>query len=260
MKKLTFLLVLFFFLLIKHSCTTRTSDKKPEQKLKQAEAVDDSFLVSFKEGEFTYPFTLPALNYKTNALLPWMDKQTVEIHHGKHHKGYVNNLNNTVKDTEMEKLTLMDLMIDISKYPVEVRNNGGGHYNHTLYWSIMSPDGGGEPTGQLAEAITRDFGSFDLFKAAFEKEAKTHFASGWTWLVIDENNYLFVTSTPGHDNPLMDVAEKRGMPLLVIDVWEHAYYLKYQNRRSEFAENFWNLVNWNMVQERFKAQMIEWQD
>jgi superoxide dismutase, Fe-Mn family len=197
-------------------------------------------------------FELPKLAYAYNALEPHFDAMTMEIHHSKHHNAYVTNLNNAVKDTAMASLSLLDLLKDISKYPAAVRNNGGGHYNHDLFWQIISPNGGGEPTGNLATAIQASFGSFASFKEEFAKAATTRFGSGWAWLVVS-NGKLVVSSTPNQDNPLMDTAEVKGIPILGLDVWEHAYYLKFQNRRPDYISAFWNVVNWAEVAARFAA-------
>lgn len=208
-----------------------------------------------KELQQKYPYELPSLGYAYNALEPNIDAMTMEIHLTKHHGAYVTNANNAIKGTEMEKLTLGELFKNMSKYPAAVRNNAGGHFNHTLFWQIMSPNGGGMPEGKLMEAIQKDFGSFEKFKEEFENAAKTRFGSGWAWLSLDENKKLFVSSTPNQDNPLMDVAEKRGYPILGIDVWEHAYYLKYQNRRPDYITNFWNVINWKEVESRYLELM-----
>ncbi len=200
----------------------------------------------------TYPYELPGLGYAYNALEPNIDAMTMEIHLTKHHGAYVTNLNNAIKGSEMEKLKLGELFANMSKYPVAVRNNGGGHFNHTLFWQIMSPNGGGMPSGKLMEAIQKDFGSFEKFKEEFENAAKSRFGSGWAWLSVDDQGKLFVSSTPNQDNPLMDVVEKRGYPILGIDVWEHAYYLKYQNRRPDYIANFWNVINWKEVERRYE--------
>ncbi|MCX7861825.1 MAG: superoxide dismutase [Bacteroidales bacterium] len=204
-----------------------------------------------KELQQKYPFELPTLGYSYNSLEPNIDAMTMEIHLTKHHAAYVTNANNAIKGTDMEKLSIGELFKNMSKYPVAVRNNAGGHFNHTLFWQIMSPNGGGMPSGMLMEAIQKDFGSFEKFKEEFENAAKSRFGSGWAWLSLDENKKLFVSSTPNQDNPLMDVAEKKGYPILGIDVWEHAYYLKYQNRRPEYISNFWNVVNWKEVERRY---------
>jgi Fe-Mn family superoxide dismutase len=195
-------------------------------------------------------FELPALPYAYDALEPYIDKMTMEIHHTKHHNAYVTNLNKAVEGTEMEGKSLEDLMANISKYPVAVRNNGGGHWNHSMFWTLMKKGGGGEPTGPLADAIKSSFGSFADFKTQFSNAGATRFGSGWAWL-IKQSGKLVVTSTPNQDNPLMDVADVKGTPLLGLDVWEHAYYLKYQNRRPEYIENWWNVVNWAEVAKRF---------
>lgn len=196
-------------------------------------------------------FELPALAYATDALEPHIDKMTMEIHHGKHHQAYVDNLNKALAGTEGENQKLEDIMSNISKFPMAVRNNGGGHYNHTLYWSIMSPNGGGKPQGELAKAIDTAFGSFDDFKKKFAEAGATRFGSGWAWLSVSADGKLQVSSTPNQDNPLMDVAEVKGTPILGMDVWEHAYYLKYQNKRPDYIAAFWNVVNWEAVTDRF---------
>ena len=195
-------------------------------------------------------FELPALPYAYDALEPYIDKMTMEIHHTKHHNAYVTNLNKAVEGTEMEGKSLEELMANISKYPVAVRNNGGGHWNHSLFWTLMKKNGGGEPTGNLADAIKSSFGSFTEFKTQFNNAATTRFGSGWAWLV-KQNGKLVIGSTPNQDNPLMDIAEIKGTPILGLDVWEHAYYLKYQNRRPEYIENWWNVVNWDKAAELF---------
>jgi len=200
-------------------------------------------------------FELPALPYAHNALEPHIDALTMEIHHGRHHNAYVTNLNNATKGTDMENLSLEDLMAGISKLPMPVRNNGGGHYNHSMFWTILAPNAGGVPTGALADAINKKFGSFDKLKEEFNAAGTTRFGSGWAWLSVDANKELFVSSTPNQDNPLMDVAEKKGTPILGIDVWEHAYYLKYQNKRPDYITAFWNLVNWKEVEKRYKAAL-----
>lgn len=197
-------------------------------------------------------FELPALPYAFDALEPNIDKTTMEIHHGKHHQAYVTNLNNAIAGTDAEKMSIEDICRNISKYPVAVRNNGGGHYNHTLFWSVMSPNGGGEPSGELASAINNAFTSFSEFKTKFSNAGATRFGSGWAWLIVKDGK-LEVSSTPNQDNPLMDVAEVKGVPILGMDVWEHAYYLKYQNRRPDYISAFFNVINWDAVATRYKA-------
>lgn len=200
-------------------------------------------------------FELPALPYAHNALEPHIDTATMEIHHGKHHAAYVNNLNAAIAGTENEGKSLEELMANISKLPAAVRNNGGGHYNHSLFWSIMGPNGGGEPTGKLADAINHTFGSFTAFKEEFAKAGATRFGSGWAWLCV-ENGKLKVCSTPNQDNPLMDVVtDCNGTPILGLDVWEHAYYLHYQNRRPDYINAFWSVVNWAEVSRRYEAAL-----
>lgn len=198
-------------------------------------------------------FTLPALPYDFSALEPHIDTKTMEIHHGKHHQAYVTNLNNAIAGTEMEGKSLEDLMANISKYPVAVRNNGGGHFNHSLFWQILAPNAGGAPTGKLAEAIDAELGGFEKFKEDFTKAAVTRFGSGWAWLCVKADGKLCVCSSPNQDNPLMDVSECPGTPILGLDVWEHAYYLHYQNRRPDYITAFFNLVNWAEVSRRFEA-------
>jgi Fe-Mn family superoxide dismutase len=204
-----------------------------------------------RESKLEYPYTLPELQYKYDALEPGIDKLTMEIHLTKHHGAYVANLNNALKGSDLETAPLLELFAGISKYPPAVRNNGGGHFNHSLFWSILSPNGGGKPEGELAKAIDQTFGSFEEFKEDFSNAAKTRFGSGWAWLSVNEDGELFVSSTPNQDNPLMDVAEQRGIPVLGLDVWEHAYYLNYQNRRPDYIDAFWKLVNWKEVEKRF---------
>ncbi len=198
-------------------------------------------------------FKLSKLSYQYDALEPYIDARTMEIHHTKHHAAYTNNLNNAVKDTPAEKLSITDILRDISKYPAAVRNNGGGFFNHNLFWEIMTPNGGGQPGGELLQAIERDLGSFEQFKQHFSNAAATRFGSGWAWLVRKPDGSLTVTSTPNQDNTLMDIAEVKGTPILGLDVWEHAYYLKYQNRRPEYIEAFWEIVNWEKVGQLFRT-------
>src|SRR5690606_33755105 len=198
-------------------------------------------------------FELPALPYATNALEPYIDAQTMEIHHGKHHGAYTTNLNNAIQGTEYEGKSIEEILKNVSKLSPAVRNNGGGYYNHNLFWQILAPNAGGSPSGELADAINKKFGSFEDFKKEFANAAATRFGSGWAWLSVGENGDLAVSSTPNQDNPLMDVAEQKGTPILGLDVWEHAYYLKYQNKRPDYIAAFWNLVNWDEVAERYLA-------
>ncbi|WP_316840901.1 superoxide dismutase [Pedobacter gandavensis] len=197
-------------------------------------------------------FELPALPYATDALEPHIDKLTMEIHHGKHHQAYVTNLNKALEGKPEANHSIEEIVKNISKFPAAVRNNGGGHYNHSLFWTVLGPNKGGEPKGELAEAINAAFGSFADFKTKFAEAGATRFGSGWAWLIVTADNKLAVCSTPNQDSPLMDIAEVKGTPLLGMDVWEHAYYLKYQNRRPDYISAFWNVVNWDAVADRFK--------
>ncbi len=196
-------------------------------------------------------FELPSLPYSTDALEPYIDKTTMEIHHGKHHAAYTTNLNNALKDTEWENKTIEEILAKAGSISPAVRNNAGGFYNHNLFWAVMKPNGGGLPQGDLAEAINKQFGSFEAFKDAFSAAAATRFGSGWAWLCVS-NGALCVCSSPNQDNPLMDVSECKGTPILGLDVWEHAYYLKYQNKRPDYIAAFWQVVNWDEVARRYQ--------
>jgi superoxide dismutase, Fe-Mn family len=196
-------------------------------------------------------FTLPQLPYAHDALEPHIDTQTMQIHHGKHHQAYVDNLNKAIAGGEHENKNLEDLVRSAGTISPAVRNNGGGHWNHTFFWESLAPNAGGQPEGKLAEAINAAFGSFDAFKEKFNNAGMTRFGSGWAWLIVKDGK-LEVSSTPNQDNPLMDVAEVKGNPILGADVWEHAYYLKYQNKRADYLNAFWNVVNWKKVAERFE--------
>ncbi|MBL7905557.1 MAG: superoxide dismutase [Bacteroidales bacterium] len=196
-------------------------------------------------------FEFPSLPYAYDALEPHIDKLTMEIHHTKHHRAYFDKFVAAVAGTELESKTLEEIFAGISKAPVAVRNNGGGFFNHNLFWEILSPNGGGQPTGKLAEAIAAKFGSFDEFKTRFNDAAANRFGSGWAWLSVKADNSLCVCSSPNQDNPLMDVHDCQGTPILGLDVWEHAYYLKYQNRRPDYIGAFWSLVNWEKVSENY---------
>lgn len=195
------------------------------------------------------PFSLPALPYAEDALAPGIDAETMRVHHGRHHKSYVDNLNGKVDAfPDLANRSIEEIQTRISQYDTAVRNNAGGHYNHSLFWTVLAPAGqGGEPSAELRQHIERDFGDFDSFKSQFDAAAGAVFGSGWAWLVLREDGNLAVTSTPNQDNPLMDVVDTRGQPLLGIDVWEHAYYLQYQNRRPEYVSAFWDHINWNTV-------------
>ena len=210
-------------------------------------------LASTASGQGAPALVFEPLPYAYDALEPHIDARTMEIHYSKHHQTYFNNLTKAVAGTELEGQSLEALFPKISQLPVVVRNNGGGHWNHTFFWKSMAPKAGGAPNGTLGTAINKTFGSFEEFKKQFEAAAVGRFGSGWAWLSVDADGALFVSSTPNQDNPLMDVAEKRGTPLLGLDVWEHAYYLKYQNLRASYAAAFWNVVNWPEVAKRYEA-------
>lgn len=196
-------------------------------------------------------FELPKLAYAHAALEPHIDTKTMEIHHGKHHQAYVTNLNAALIGTDAENLSIEEICKNISKYPMAVRNNGGGHYNHSLFWTIMAPNAGGSPKGDLATAIENDLGGFEKFKTDFAQAGATRFGSGWAWLCVKADGKLAVCSTPNQDNPLMDIADCKGTPILGMDVWEHAYYLNYQNRRPDYMAAFFNVINWDKVAELY---------
>jgi len=197
-------------------------------------------------GRKAMPFQLPELPYAHDALEPYIDTMTMEIHHSKHHGAYVTNLNKALEGSDWASKPIEEILAGVSKLPVAVRNNGGGHYNHSLFWKWMKPKGGGEPAGDLARAINETFGSFEKFKEQFSSAGMGRFGSGWAWL-IKQHGKLVIASTPNQDNPMMDIAEVRGVPVLGLDVWEHAYYLKYQNRRADYIAAWWNVVNWDEV-------------
>ncbi|MEC7770304.1 MAG: superoxide dismutase [Bacteroidota bacterium] len=197
-------------------------------------------------------YKLPELPYSYDALAPYIDAKTMEIHHTKHHQGYVNKLNAALEESGIEGTDLNSLFGKISKLSTAIRNNGGGHYNHCLFWTILTPNGSEMPA-TLSDAIDKTFGSLDELKTSFSNAAATRFGSGWAWLIVDGDGNLKVTSTPNQDNPLMDTASDQGTPILGLDVWEHAYYLNYQNKRPEYIDAFWNLVNWQEVEKRYLA-------
>ncbi len=198
-------------------------------------------------------YQFPELPYAFNALEPHIDAMTMEIHYTKHHKAYYDKFVAAIKDNEMNGASLVDIFSGISKLPVAVRNNGGGFYNHSLFWESMSPKGGGAPAGKLADAIKAQYGSFEDFKTKFNDAAANRFGSGWAWLSVKADKSLCVCSSANQDNPLMDTADCKGTPILGLDVWEHAYYLKFQNRRPEYISAFWNVVNWEVVQARYES-------
>ncbi len=196
-------------------------------------------------------FKLPNLPYAKDALEPQIDAKTMEIHHGKHHAGYTAKLNDAIKGTPHENETIENILKNVSQYSTAVRNNGGGYYNHNFFWMVIGPNGGGKPSDELADVINEAFGSFDGFKEEFSNAAATRFGSGWAWLIVGEDSKLQITSTPNQDNPLMNLAETKGIPILGLDVWEHAYYLNYQNRRPEYISAFFNIIKWDEVAHRY---------
>lgn len=198
-------------------------------------------------------FTLDPLPYANNALEPHFDALTMEIHHDRHHQAYVTNLNAAVTGTELEGKTIEEIIANISKAPAPVRNNGGGHWNHTFFWKSLSASGGGEPTGELGKAITAKFGSFSAFKDEFKKASIGRFGSGWAWLIVKADGEIAIVSSPNQDNPLMDIAETKGAPVIGLDVWEHAYYLKYQNKRPDYIDAYWNVVDWKAADALYVA-------
>ena len=195
--------------------------------------------------------SFPELGYSYSALEPHIDAMTMEIHHTRHHKAYYDNLQNAVKGTEMADVPFLELLKNISRYPMAVRNNGGGHFNHELFWTLLSSNGGGMPQGALLDAIVKKYNSFDEFKEKFSDAAKTRFGSGWAWLMVKSDGSLAISSTPNQDNPYMDVAECRGIPVMGLDVWEHAYYLKYQNKRPDYVAAYWNVIDWKQVEKYY---------
>lgn len=200
-------------------------------------------------------FELPPLPYAPEALEPYIDATTMQLHHAKHHQAYLDKLNKAIEGTDLAARSIEDILKNVSNYSVTIRNNGGGYYNHNLFWPMLTPNGGGEPTGAIADAINQKFQSFSQFKEAFAQAALDQFGSGWAWLCKNDIAELFICSTPNQDNPIMDVIEEesKGIPVLGLDVWEHGYYLKYQNRRAEYIEAFWNIVNWEEVNRRFQV-------
>jgi superoxide dismutase, Fe-Mn family len=247
--KLAITVILLGFLGLQYSFTAQSQDVSKKQANNDIKKQNN--MKTFNKFEYK------ALPYSYDALEPFIDELTLQIHHGKHHKAYYDNFITAIEGTEMESMDIKDIFGNMSNFPVAVRNNGGGFFNHTFYWEGMRASGGDLPTGKLSEAISKSFSSFDEFKKQFSDAGKTRFGSGWAWLSLDENGKLFISSTPNQDNPLMDLVEKRGTPLLVMDVWEHAYYLKYQNKRPDYIEAFWNVVNWAEVAKRYETALNE---
>lgn len=239
-----------------YSCNTAQSPSDTEGS--EDETINNTEVTQLEIQKLDVPMndgkhTLPELGYAYDALEPNIDARTMEIHHTKHHQGYVTKFNAAIEGTELANMDIEDVLKNVSNHSVGVRNNGGGHWNHTLFWKVIGPNGGGQPSGELMTAIESKFESFDKFKETFNNAAATRFGSGWAWLIVDANGELQVTSTPNQDNPLMDVADVHGNPILGIDVWEHAYYLKYQNRRPDYINSFWNVINWAEVEKLYEG-------
>ena len=268
-----FIAILFLFgaslmpgTLMAQKTVTNKSQSKEKQAASKQKAPQTKKIATLSSSEDSKAFTgdvqdwfapaqaaaFPALPYAYTALEPVIDKMTVELHYDKHHRGYFNNFKKAIAGTELEKMSLYDIFASISKQPDAVRNNAGGYFNHVIYWANMSPNGGGEPSGVLLKHIVNSFGSYEAFIKEVSNAASTRFGSGWAWLAVDlKTKELFVTSTANQDNPLMDNAPRRGYPILALDVWEHAYYLNYQNKRAEYIESFWKKINWKDVETRF---------
>ncbi len=226
--------------------------EKAEKQLKKKDNSAELLKIAKQLPEFAWkhPYELPELSYEYNALEPVIDEKTMKTHHSKHHKGYTRKTNKAIEDEGVQNKPLLEIFTKMCKYPDGIRNNGGGFYNHALYWTFMTPDGS-EFKGDVADAIKNEFGSFDAFKTKFENAAASQFGSGWAWLVITLDGKLAVTHTANQNNPLMSDSKTNGVPLLNIDVWEHAYYLKYQNKRTDYIKNYWKIVNWKTVNERY---------
>ncbi len=236
------------------SVISKQKPPQPKKVVSLSSAADSKIFTGDVQDWFTpaKEEAFPALPYAYNALEPVIDKMTVELHYDKHHRGYFNNFQKAIAGTDLEKMSLYEIFANISKQPDAVRNNAGGYFNHVIYWANMAPDGGGQPSGDLLKHIVNAFGSYDALVKEVSSAASTRFGSGWAWLAIDlKTKELFVTSTANQDNPLMDIVPRRGYPILALDVWEHAYYLNYQNKRAEYIENFWKKVNWKDVEARF---------
>lgn len=212
-------------------------------------------IVAMSTNNINAQHELPKLDYDYGALEPHIDAKTMEIHHTKHHQGYVNNLNAAIKDTEHQKLSLEEMMLNIGRLNTAIRNNGGGHYNHKLFWEILSPDAKKAPEGELLNLINRDLGGLEKMKKDLNQSAMTRFGSGWGWLIVTPEKKLKIVSTPNQDNPLMDIEKVRGIPIIGIDVWEHAYYLNYQNRRADYLNEIWEVIDWAVVERKFKEAL-----
>ncbi len=261
MRKFTLLSIIAFFIAFT-SCEQVVEEQEQDQadKIEKNEAKEKKNNKNYSTipEEFSYKgFDFPVLPYQYDALEPFIDAETVKVHYDKHHKGYFKRFVNAIKGTELESLSIENIFRNVSEHKGSVKNNGGGFYNHILYWNNLSPDGGGEPQGALREAITNDFGSFDAFKEELKNTANSKFGSGWAWLCLNNEGKLFITATNNQINPLMDVAAEQGIPLLAIDVWEHAYYLKYQNKRADYIDNIWDIINWEEVKIRYNAALVK---
>jgi Fe-Mn family superoxide dismutase len=225
-----------------------------EEDLAEMEAQSFDIMYQLGDNNLKYPYEQKELKFGFDALEPNIDAATMEVHFSKHHAGYTAKFNQAVEENGLNDKSIYQIFASTKDYPDFVRNNGGGFYNHFLFWQFLSPEGG-EPSENLANAINTTFGDLETFKGQFDDAAKSQFGSGWAWLCVDENGELFITHTSNQDNPLMDIADKNGIPILCLDVWEHAYYLNYQNKRAEYITNFWNIVNWNEVDRRYQEAM-----
>lgn len=257
MKKIFYFSAISFLIILSSCCGDRSCDhdhhKKHEDSVQSV--VDFSFLKNLDEVKLSYPYKQRDMNYAFDALEPYIDKETMDIHYSRHHAAYTNNFNKGLEDAGITSSSLIDIFMEMSEHPVSLRNNGGGFYNHLLFWEIIAPNTGGQPEGKLAEDLGKQFGSFDKFVELFNEAARNQFGSGWAWLLVNSEGKLAVSSTPNQDNPLMDIAEVRGIPIMGLDVWEHAYYLHYQNKRAEYIENFWKIINWKEVERRYEEAL-----
>jgi superoxide dismutase, Fe-Mn family len=242
--------VILTILLVSFKPKIQTSQMEKNNEFYSFFSPDEHFL-KLADNSFKYPYAQEKLNYGYDALEPYIDKMTMEIHYSKHHAAYTENLNKAIESNNLKDASLFEIFGMMSKLPAAVRNNGGGFYNHLMFWQVMAPNAGGQPSGKLAEAIAKDFESFDKFREKFNEAGKTQFGSGWAWLSVNADGHLFISKTANQDNPLMDIAEEKGIPILCLDVWEHAYYLKYQNKRPDYIAAFWNVVNWKEVERRY---------
>jgi len=260
LKKLSFIFIIMGMILIScnddKSQTNAGQTSENDETTVSEEATDQINALGFDihmlpDYNLKYPYILNDLSYPFDALEPYFDKMTMEIHHGKHYAGYIATLNSSLENQEYQDINLFKIFSKISKYPAVIKNSGGGYYNHYLFWSILTPSSGSQFIGAAADEIIKKYESFANFQNLFNEAAKSQFGSGWAWLCVDKNGELFITNTANQDNPLMDVVEQQGIPILNLDVWEHAYYLKYQNKRADYINQFWNIINWNEVNRRY---------